>query len=108
MIDTSKNKIHFFEKLSNINKKKYNNEIPYPHCVIDNILDTKRLDIAQFEFYKEDGTELLLEYESESSLVLENYTTEALDPAADNEDFNTDIDDILDFTERNPFGEVYR
>ncbi len=75
---------------------------------IDNILDTKRLDIAQFEFYKEDGTELLLEYESESSLVLENYTTEALDPAADNEDFNTDIDDILDFTERNPFGEVYK
>lgn len=75
---------------------------------IDDILDNKRLDISQFEFYKEDNTELLLEYESESSLVLESYTTEALDSAADNEDFNTDIDDILDFTERNPFGEVYK
>lgn len=75
---------------------------------IDSILEDKRLDIEQFEFQKEDGDILLLEYYSESSLMVEGYTTTALDPAADNEDFDTNIDNILDFTERNPFGEVYR
>ena len=40
--------------------------------------------------------------------MVEDFSTVALDPAADNEDFDTNIDDILDFTERNPFGEVYR
>jgi hypothetical protein len=75
---------------------------------IDDLLDDKRLDIQQFEFHKEDGEALLLEYYSESTLMVEDFSTVALDPAADNEDFDTNIDDILDFTERNPFGEVYR
>lgn len=75
---------------------------------IDNQLDDQRLDLELYEFHKEDGDPLLLEYTSESSLVLESYTVQSKDPAADNEDFNTNIDDILDFTERNPFGEVYR
>lgn len=35
------NMVHFLEKLDKINKIAYNNAIPYPHCVIDNILDTE-------------------------------------------------------------------
>lgn len=75
---------------------------------IDTIYDETRLDTEQFEFHLESGYPLLLEYTSESPLVLETYTTQTKDPAADNEDFDVGIDDILDFTERNPFGEVYK
>lgn len=34
------NTIHLLEKLKTINHDIYNNADPYPHCVIDNILDT--------------------------------------------------------------------
>jgi len=75
---------------------------------IDNLAGEHTLDLELYEFHKEDDTELLLEYYSESSLMLESYSTIVKDPAADNEDFDVKIDDILDFTERNPFGEIYR
>jgi len=75
---------------------------------IDELLDDKRLDLELYKFLKEDGSELLLEYYSESSLMLEDYSTVVKDKAADNDDFDANINDILDFTERNPFGEIYR
>lgn len=40
MTDYEEIKLHFLKKLSNIVKTNYNNADPYPHCVVDNILDT--------------------------------------------------------------------
>ena len=64
----------------------------------------------------EDGA-LLLENDGDSSsnyLLLETYNIQTQSPYADNNDLDTQAgfdtsstaDDILDFTERNPFGEV--
>jgi hypothetical protein len=55
-------------------------------------------------FLNENGEFMLLESYSPDSFVLEGQTTVVSQNAA----FDTDIDDILDFTERNPFGEVAR
>jgi len=75
---------------------------------IDDLLNDKRLDLELYNFLKEDGDEFILEYLSESSLVLESYNIQSRDLASDNNDFDTNITDILDFTERNPFGEIYK
>ena len=71
---------------------------------IDSI-DEESLDIKAFEVALEDGGSFLLEYETQSSLILENYKMVTIDPESQNEIFSVEID-ILDFTERNPFGEV--
>jgi hypothetical protein len=66
-------------------------------------------DITNFSLTQESGDEILLEYNSESVLVNESYSTvHADDGGARNEDFDTNITDILDFSERNPFGEVFK
>jgi hypothetical protein len=58
---------------------------------------------------QENGDELLIEANSESPIVNETYSTlHADDAGARNEDFDTNIEDILDFSERNPFGEVFK
>ena len=75
---------------------------------IDDLLNDKRLDLELYNFLKEDGDEFILEYLSESSLVLESYNIQSRDLASDNNDFDNNITDILDFTERNPFGEIYK
>jgi hypothetical protein len=49
---------------------------------------------------------MLLEYETNASIILESFTLSQIDPAAQNDSFETEVD-ILDFTDRNPFGEVY-
>ena len=41
-------------------------------------------------------------------MILESYVGVENDVLAQNENFDVDIEDILDFTERNPFGEIYR
>lgn len=68
-------------------------------------------DIQNYELLLEGtgyaGSRFLLEFETESKVILENYTITAIDKIADNEHYDTGIQDILDFTERNPFGEVY-
>ena len=73
---------------------------------IDSLEDARSLDISQYEVILEDGNNFLLEYESPSSLILESYVLKDIDTAAQNEDFEGEIS-VLDFTERNPFGEVY-
>ena len=72
---------------------------------IDSVEDEESLDIKSFEVLLEDGNSFLLEYETTSSLVLENYKMIEIDHESQNEDFTNYID-ILDFSERNPFGEV--
>jgi len=63
------------------------------------------LDIKSHELLLEDGGSLQLEYFTLSSMILEGYTMVNIDPESQNEAFYNNID-ILDFTERNPFGEV--
>jgi hypothetical protein len=75
--------------------------------IIDGQIEEHTLEISQYELKTEDGFRLLLEYETASSLIKEDYVTTTIDKNADNENFETNITDILDFTERNPFGEVY-
>ena len=64
------------------------------------------LDMLIYQFLLEDNTLFLLE--DFSSLILESYSTVGSDAQTDTEDFknfNT-IEDILDFSEVNPFGEI--
>jgi len=74
---------------------------------IDAEIKVSSLNISDYELLLESGDKFLLEYETESVLVKEDYSVITIDTNADNENFETNINDILDFTERNPFGEVY-
>jgi hypothetical protein len=76
---------------------------------IDTYPDIINENVQNFEITQEDGSELLFEYNTESPIIQEEYTTiHADDGAARNEDFDTNITDILDFSERNPFGEAFK
>lgn len=75
---------------------------------IDGIMSNITEDIRSFEFKLETGLPLLLEEYSFNPLLVESFDLGTIDKNADNEDFDTNIEDILDFTERNPFGEVYK
>ena len=67
----------------------------------------------QMSLENEDGA-VLLEGDETNYLILETYDQQTQQPYADNSTFESDAgfgttstaDDILDFTERNPFGEV--
>lgn len=64
------------------------------------------------EFQLETGDAMLLE--TEEKLMLESWSSTSFTIRGEttidsqNTSFDTDIDDILDFTERNPFGEIAR
>ena len=47
----------------------------------------------------------MFEYYANSYIITENFKVTSILPNASNEDFEVEID-ILDFTEKNPFGEV--
>ena len=82
---------------------------------INKLEDDKSLDLLahQFSLENEDGA-VLLEGDEINYLILETYDQQTQQPYADNSTFESDAgfgttstnDDILDFTERNPFGEV--
>ena len=82
---------------------------------INKVEDDKSLDLLahQVSLENEDGA-LLLEGDETNYLILETYDQQTQQPYADNSTFESDAgfgttsttDDILDFTERNPFGEV--
>ena len=74
--------------------------------VIDAVVANQGLDIQNYEVILESGSRMLLEYEANSTVILESFNTSLIDPLAQNEKFEREID-VLDFTERNPFGEVY-
>jgi len=75
---------------------------------IDDIADEKDMDITNYELLQENGDSFLLEEFSATSLILETYNDLEEESNIRNDDFDTNIDDILDFTERNPFGEVFK
>jgi len=74
---------------------------------IDNVVSEVGQDIQNYEILLENNYKFMLEYETPSKLINEGYEIVDIDKGADNEYFDTGIDDILDFTERNPFGEVF-
>ena len=74
---------------------------------IDAVVEDVGQDLQNWEVLLETGYKLKLEYESPSNLILDSFNTIDIDKNADNEHFDAEATDILDFTERNPFGEVY-
>jgi len=73
---------------------------------IDAVVANQGLDIYNYELVFEDNSKMLLEYETKSVVILESFNTSLIDPLAQNEKFETEID-VLDFSDKNPFGEVY-
>lgn len=73
---------------------------------IDSIADNNAMDVQSYQLLLEDGSKILYEYETASTVILESFNMTLIDTDAQNEYFETEID-ILDFTDRNPFGEVF-
>lgn len=74
---------------------------------IDEVAAQISQDVLNYKLTFENGYDFMLESENGDHLILEEYSTDARDGQAQNEAFETDVGDILDFTDRNPFGEVY-
>jgi hypothetical protein len=75
---------------------------------IDTYTDSIDQNLNNFELLVESDGPLLLEFNTETPMILESYKITTVDAGARNEDFDTNITDILDFSERNPFGEVFK
>lgn len=74
---------------------------------INELASTQAHDIQSFELLMEDGNKLLLEYFNPSKIIREEYSIADIDNFAQNDIFKDNVN-ILDFSERNPFGEVVR
>lgn len=74
---------------------------------IDSAIDDSSLVISDYQLLLESGNRILLEYETTSTIIREDYKLVDLDKIADNEILETNVTNILDFTERNPFGEIF-
>ena len=72
---------------------------------IDDIERISSLDVKNFEVLLEDDTRLLLEYSANSAIILESFDVEEIDAAAQNDTFDVESLGVLDFSEKNPFGE---
>jgi len=75
-------------------------------AVIDNIYAEQNIDMFLYQFLLEDGTLLL--QEDGASIILEDYALTKSTERTDNTDFilENEADDIIDFSEINPFGEI--
>jgi hypothetical protein len=72
---------------------------------IDSIASGDSLDINAFNLLLESGDRALLEEYSPAGIILQSYNLGTILPNVDNEDFRSEIS-VLDFSERNPFGEI--
>jgi hypothetical protein len=72
---------------------------------IDSIADSDSLDINEFNLLLQDGSRALLEEYSPAGIILQSYNLGTILPNVDNEDFRGETS-VLDFSERNPFGEI--
>lgn len=73
---------------------------------IDAVVDNQSFNIQDYQILMENGDKFIYEYESNSYAILESFDADLIDPLAQNDDFELEIS-VLDFTESNPFGEVY-
>ena len=73
---------------------------------LDNIYEQENLDMLVHQFELETGDLFLLE--DSSSLILETYAEDSSTGRTDNADLTdfNELEDILDFSEVNPFGEI--
>tara|TARA_R110000868_G_scaffold24654_2_gene97009 strand:- start:1114 stop:1854 length:741 start_codon:yes stop_codon:yes gene_type:complete len=72
---------------------------------IDGIASSVSTDIGNYQLLLEDGNKLLLEYYTPSSIIQESFNIETILPNVQNDDIRAEIS-VLDFTEKNPFGEL--
>ena len=72
---------------------------------IDNIAAEKSADINAFNLLLENGSRALLQEYSPAGIILQSYNLGTIFPGVNNEDFKGEIS-VLDFSERNPFGEI--
>ena len=78
---------------------------------IDDVEDARSLDVDQNSIILESGDNLILDSNvigDYGFMMQESFNIKTRDPIANNDDFVRDAQDILDFTEINPFGEVLR
>tara|TARA_B100000686_G_scaffold258735_1_gene271086 strand:- start:201 stop:455 length:255 start_codon:yes stop_codon:yes gene_type:complete len=76
---------------------------------VDAIETSESLDALAYQIILESGTDSGTNYlitEDGDWIVSEAYDVSTLDASSDTDFFETQGDSILDFTERNPFGEV--
>ena len=76
---------------------------------LDAIETSESLDALAYQIILESGTDSGTNYlitEDGDWIVSEAYSVSTLDTSSDTDFFETQGDSILDFTERNPFGEV--
>ena len=72
---------------------------------IDGIAADKSADINAFNLLLQNGDRALLEEYNPAGIILQSYNLGTIFPSVDNEDFRSEIS-VLDFSERNPFGEI--
>lgn len=72
---------------------------------IDNAAKENSFDIKIYSLKTEDGFDILLEYVTQSSLILESYNELYIDEQSQNEAFYNDSEKVLSFDVKNPFGE---
>lgn len=71
---------------------------------IDSITDKSSQDLYRFELLMQSGDRVL--NSQSDSIILGVYSTTDTDPQADNDEFEDEAQEFLDFTAFNPFGEV--
>jgi hypothetical protein len=86
-------------ELFEYSSEKFNTGIP----AIDSIQQNLSLNIFDWALLDEDGERIL--DENSDYIVMENFTLETLDAIADNSFIQSETDDFLDFTEKDPFSE---
>ena len=65
------------------------------------------MNILDYELLTESGDQLANEYHAADPIILENFGfNKTVDIGARNDDFATNITSILDFSEKNPFGDI--
>jgi len=84
----------------------YSSEVLDTGTDADDIMETNSLDMLRYQFLLEDGG--LFTLEDASTMILEEYSSQKTNANTDNEDFANlnSVEGILDFSERNPFGEL--
>lgn len=75
---------------------------------IDSSFDFMDQTVDKFEFLLEDNESFLLETQELTPMVLESYKLNNELTDTKNDLFDLEVDSVLDFSEKNPFGEVYR
>jgi hypothetical protein len=74
---------------------------------IDQIEDFYSLNSLNYKLINEDGlTALLLEGTERNYLIDESFSADDIEPFANNDELVADTNDDIDFTDRNPFGEL--